>query len=557
MATTINSYSVSLGMDARGYVDGAALSRRETNALVRDIEAARTPAEKYENALDRLTTAKAKGAIQTSTFIRLMDEEKRKLDSATISANANAGGMDQITGKVKALASAYLGMQTVTKSIRLAIDAEQAAAQFEVLTGSMNDAKLLGQQIRDFAAISPVSLSGAQNAAKTMLAFNIQVQDVHRNLQMLGDISGGNQQRFDSLTLAFSQMSAAGRLMGQDLLQFVAAGFNPLQEISRKTGESMIDLKARMEAGAISTQEVTDAFISATSEGGKFDGMTEKMAETMGGKLAIASANLELALTKLGTALGPLVITLTEGMDRGVSVIDKLNVAIGTMADGLAFVVALGQDLSAGGGQLADILGYGDGDSLKNVNALLDLLEKRDADAASGKLTPFDSAAIIERTQQEINAAADGRIQREKQELEMIDRIQREINSASNERIRKEEQKRMDMETRLAKQALRNADEYFAKERGNALKLLEEIAKGPGGGIMADSNEAAKFMADQVNKALANDAVTVPGKPTDEQLLEEARRQYEQALIDSKKTDDQIKLLEKLVEKTQTVSRAR
>lgn len=555
MVTTINAYSVSLGLDARSFIDSSQLSRRETNLLVKDIESARTPAERYEHALDRLTSAKAKGVIQTSTFVRLMDEEKRKLDLATTSATTNANAMDQITGKVKALATAYLGMQTVTKSIKLAIDAEQAAAQFEVLTGSMNDAKLLGQQIRDFAAISPVSLGGAQNAAKTMLSFNIQVQDVQRNLQMLGDISGGNQQRFDSLTLAFSQMSAAGRLMGQDLLQMVQAGFNPLQEISRNTGESMIELKARMEAGAISTKEVTDAFISATSAGGKFDGMTEKMAETMGGKLAIASANLELALTKLGTALGPLVITLTEGMDKGTSALDKMNEAVLVLSEGLAFLVALGMDLSEGGGQLAAVFGWSDGSELQHTNAMLDMREKRLRELANAT-TPTGFSASKQQDQQWL-AMVDRVLEEEQKRMDAEKKIADSAWEKMHDRVVSEENKRIESETRIARNALKNAEAYFEKQRSDALKLRDEIAKGPGGGIMADSNEAAKFMADQVNQALANDAVKIPGKPTDEQLLDQALIQTNLATEAGVKLGDMVTKLQVLIEKQQTLARAR
>lgn len=56
----------------------------------------------------------------------------------------------------------------------------------------------------------------------------------------------GNASRFQLLSLAFSQMSATGRLMGQDLNQMINAGFNPLQEISKKTGKSIGELKEAM-----------------------------------------------------------------------------------------------------------------------------------------------------------------------------------------------------------------------------------------------------------------------------------------------------------------------
>ena len=76
--------------------------------------------------------------------------------------------------------------------------------------------------------------------------------------------------KLSSLTLAFSQVQSTGRLMGQDLLQMIGQGFNPLQIISEKTGRSMADLKKDMENGAISADMVTEAFKIATSEGGRF-----------------------------------------------------------------------------------------------------------------------------------------------------------------------------------------------------------------------------------------------------------------------------------------------
>jgi hypothetical protein len=92
----------------------------------------------------------------------------------------------------------------------------------------------------------------------------------------------------------------------------VDAGFNPLQEISRKTGESLIDLKARMEAGAISSQEVADAFASATGEGGKFNGMMDKMGETAAGKFGQLASRFEQLGVSLGDALSPIIIQGSE-----------------------------------------------------------------------------------------------------------------------------------------------------------------------------------------------------------------------------------------------------
>jgi tape measure domain-containing protein len=599
MATTINSYSVSLAMNADGFIDKTRISRSEARQLTQSIEAARSPAERYQNAIDKLTSAKAAGAIQTGVFIRLMDEEERKFKSATSSAKSHESGISGIATQLKGLAAGYVGLQTVTKSIKLAIDAEQANAQFEVLTGSLDKARALIGQIKTFAAESPVSLSGARDAAKTMLAFNIPLQEVNKNLRMLGDISGGNQQRFDMLTLSFSQMSAAGRLMGQDLLQMVNAGFNPLQEISAKTGESMMALKKRMEDGRISSQEVRDAFLSATEAGGRFHGMTERMAETMGGKLAIASAQLEESLAKVGTAMAPLVISLTDGMKDGTSAIDEGANAVGVLSDGLAYAVAMAKDLTRSGGQIASVFGFGDGDSLQNVNKFFDLLDKRKAESEAGKTNveklmdrsffgPTDAQLALAKRRDAEDAAvrknmeaAEAAKEDEKRMLSMMDaadqvaehadqlekaetakRLEAEKKIADEawnkmyDRVLEEEQKRIDMERKIAGEAIKAAEDQFKKERDNQRKLRDDIAKGPMS-IESGSAEAQKFMADQANAAIAASVAPDMPAPTEEQMLVEIQKQL--AIMEATKVtqDKLLAATEKLLEKKPEVAKFR
>ena len=72
------------------------------------------------------------------------------------------------------------------------------------------------------AKISPLRMTDFVAAEKTMLGFNISADKTVDYLRALSDISMGNSQKFQSLTLAFSQMSAAGKLTGQDLLKCVA-----------------------------------------------------------------------------------------------------------------------------------------------------------------------------------------------------------------------------------------------------------------------------------------------------------------------------------------------
>lgn len=172
-------------------------------------------------------------------------------------------------------------------------------SSFEVLLGGKGVSGFMSE-MKQFAVDSPLSMNGVANAAQTLLGFGISAEKVMPTIKQIGDISMGNEDRFKSLSLAFAQMSATGKLMGQDLLQMINAGFNPLQTISEKTGKSIGDLKKEMENGSISSQMVADAFASATAQGGKFYGMTQKQAEGIRGLQAQLEGGLQDAFNEIG-----------------------------------------------------------------------------------------------------------------------------------------------------------------------------------------------------------------------------------------------------------------
>ena len=169
----------------------------------------------------------------------------------------------------------------------------------ETMVGE-NKAKALLADIKQYAAISPLGLKEVQASTEMMIGFNVEAEKVPRFIQAIGDISRGENQKFQSLSLAFSQMSAAGKLMGQDLNQMINAGFNPLQIISEKTGKSMAQLRDEMSKGAISAETVQQAFIDATSAGGKFYGMSEKQSQEVAGQMAILSDTISNKLNEIG-----------------------------------------------------------------------------------------------------------------------------------------------------------------------------------------------------------------------------------------------------------------
>lgn len=212
-----------------------------------------------------------------------------------------------------------------TAMVRTAGVFEQYQASFEVLLGSAEKGKKLFEDITQLSAGTPFELGDLAESSRMMLNFGIASEDIISNLKMLGDVAGADKNKLKSLTLAFSQVQSTGRLMGQDLLQMINAGFNPLQIISEQTGKSMAELKDAMSKGAISAEMVADAFKVATSEGGRFYQNMQKQSMTFFGRWSTMMDNLKIMLKGFGDILLPMATKVINKIIKVAQWIDKLN----------------------------------------------------------------------------------------------------------------------------------------------------------------------------------------------------------------------------------------
>lgn len=213
--------------------------------------------------------------------------------------------MDLLTSKMKGIAATVMGgmglKELASRIISVRSEFESMETSLKVLLGG-NQKRLneIMGQIKEYALASPLNTKDMVGAVQMMTSFGIEAEKSIDFLKAIGDISMGDTGKFNSLALAFSQMSSAGKLMGQDLMQMVNAGFNPLEEIARKTGKSIGELKEEMSKGAISSKMVQDAFISATSAGGKFYGMSAEGAKTLNGQISMLQESFDMMFNEIG-----------------------------------------------------------------------------------------------------------------------------------------------------------------------------------------------------------------------------------------------------------------
>ena len=193
----------------------------------------------------------------------------------------------------------------ITESINAAAQKEDVTTQFKVMLGDLEAAKYLYQEINQYAAVSPFETAGLADNVRTMMSFGQTAKDAFNDIKMLGDVALGDQTKLNRLALVYAQTFSAKKLTGGDLLQYVNAGFNPLEMISKRTGKAIADLRKDMEKGLVSFDMVRQAYIDATSEGGKFYKGAEEGSKTWNGMLSTARDNLRMLGAELGERLLP------------------------------------------------------------------------------------------------------------------------------------------------------------------------------------------------------------------------------------------------------------
>ncbi len=263
-------------------------------------------------------------ADKASGSLSRVEGSSQKAGAGIKSAGMNM--MSLVKGFVAMEAAQYVWGIFKNNIAGSAIELENTKIAFEVMTGSAERAAFVLKDINQYALASNLNSPEIRQAAQTLMQYGIAGEKVIPVISMFGDITRGNVEKLNSLTLAFGQMAGAGHLMGQDLNSMIAAGFNPLmhmaEKLSKQTGETIPQsyqkMRDAMEDGFISTEMVTQAFVEATSEGGRFFGMQDRLADTTQGKWSMLTESMSLTFTKMGEGILPILGQIIDSVSYAI-----------------------------------------------------------------------------------------------------------------------------------------------------------------------------------------------------------------------------------------------
>lgn len=238
------------------------------------------------------------------------------------------------------IAAIGAGLATIAAvGIPAAAALEQLQVKMEVLTGSAAEASRLVSEVRQLALDTPISIAGGSQAVATLLAMGESSAYVMEEMRMLGDIAAGTGQPLNEVAQVFGQVMQAGRLTGNELRQFNERGIPLLRELSNMYGVSAAKIREMVEEGKIGSAAVYEAFQRMTESGGLFNGMMERMNQTMLGQWEKLWDNMTNTAARFFEGSGgQIILGFLEHMNNSVEQFNTaLDYILGRSAPGQAF----------------------------------------------------------------------------------------------------------------------------------------------------------------------------------------------------------------------------
>ena len=212
-------------------------------------------------------------------------------------------------------------------SVKYNAEVEQLQTSFKVMTGSADKAVAVMERLKKLGATTPFATKDLASATQLLMQYGMDADTAIDRMSMLGDIAQGSTDKMMRIAAAYGQMNATGKVSLEDVKQMIEAGFNPLLEISEKTGESMESLYDRISKGTMAFSEITGAMQSATSEGGKFFKSMEQQSQTVSGLLSSLQDELQ---TLGGDIFEPISEALrTKVLPEAIRLVQEMQDAYG------------------------------------------------------------------------------------------------------------------------------------------------------------------------------------------------------------------------------------
>lgn len=319
---------------------GTASTQELNDAAAQASKNARLASAAYETAAMKSSAAAAAAREQAAQTAALAAQERLEAQRAREAAraqNENAAAQNKtadatqaLTGRIKSLVGAYVGLQTVQKLVETSDQMTQINARLQLMTGSAEAAADAQDKIyqaaqrsrgaymdmADMVAQLGTLASDAFSSTDELIAFAEQLQK-----QMA--ISGASGQSAQAAMVQLTQALASGTLRGDELNSVLEQTPMIAKTIADYMGVTTGQMREMASEGAITADVVKNAMLSAAAE---TDAAYEQMpltwsqVWTLGSNMALQAMQPVLDLISLAANNTERLIPIVTGLAAAVTV---------------------------------------------------------------------------------------------------------------------------------------------------------------------------------------------------------------------------------------------
>ena len=231
---------------------------------------------------------------------------KKQFESLTEKTKEEGKKQAEVWQNLVKGATAYFTLQGASAFIKQVVAVRSQFQQLEISFGTMLKSKEkandLMAQMADLAAKTPFGLEEVSEGAKRLLAFQVPAEEVTETLRRMGDVAAGLGVPMGQLIHVYGQVKAQGKLMTNDLYQFMNAGIPIIAELSKVVGKSETEIKDMVSAGKIGFPEVQAVIKNMTNEGGLFFNLMAEQSKSLGGQISNLGDSFDQMLNDIGKA---------------------------------------------------------------------------------------------------------------------------------------------------------------------------------------------------------------------------------------------------------------
>lgn len=244
-----------------------------------------------------------------------------KVNESTKSINQNITQTTKgIEGKIKAAFSVVAIEAFLSKVVSVRGEFAKLEVAFSTMLKSKEKGNQMMAEVVKMASVTPFSVGEVASGAKQLLSFGVSAQEIIPTLTKIGDVSAGVGADISRLILVFGQVKAQGRLMTNDLMQFMNAGIPILSELGKVLGKTDAQIKEMVTEGKIGFKEIEQVFTNLSGAGGQFEGLMKKQSQTLAGSVANLEDAFEQMFNKIGKDAEPY---LRKGIDLASSLVEN------------------------------------------------------------------------------------------------------------------------------------------------------------------------------------------------------------------------------------------